>query len=245
MPTASDFHSAFFNDMTYVAPKVPSLYTALTVGAENASDNRVYGSYTMSHVLQHNQVIEIVLNNDDDGKHPFHLHGHNFQLVHRSEEDAGHFHQDQLQPRSVPMRRDTVVVEPNGNLVLRFRSDNPGVWLFHCHIEWHMDQGLVATMIEAPSALQGLQVPEDHLRACRSAGRPISGNAAGNSENVFDLTGQPKPPRPLPDGFTPKGYVALVCSSIAAILGLASLYWYLPHPVASLLPDQYICSLLT
>jgi len=28
-----------------------------------------------------------------------------------------------------PMRRDTVQVKPNGFLILRFRADNPGIWL--------------------------------------------------------------------------------------------------------------------
>src|SRR5437762_2507205 len=37
------------------------------------------------------------------------------------------------------------------------------IWLFHCHIEWHIDSGLVATMIEAPVEMQNLiSIPEDH-----------------------------------------------------------------------------------
>jgi len=32
------------------------------------------------------------------------------------------------------MRRDTVQVKPNGFLILRFRADNPGVWLVWSHI---------------------------------------------------------------------------------------------------------------
>lgn len=69
-------NSAFFNDVTYTAPVVPTLYTALTTG-ENASDVRIYGDYTNSFVLEKDQIVEIVLNNHDTGKHPFHLHGHN------------------------------------------------------------------------------------------------------------------------------------------------------------------------
>lgn len=40
--------------------------------AGNAS---IYGSYTNSFVLGAGEIIEIVLNNLDSGKHPFHLHG--------------------------------------------------------------------------------------------------------------------------------------------------------------------------
>jgi iron transport multicopper oxidase len=81
-------------------------------------------------------VVEIVLNNDDPGKHPFHLHGHEFQVVARSDDDAGAWNETEGELRDTPMRRDTVLVRPNGNIVLRFKADNPGVWFFHCHIEW-------------------------------------------------------------------------------------------------------------
>lgn len=69
-------------------------------------------------------MIEIVLNSDDPGKHPFHLHGHAFQAVVRSEEDMG-FYAHNVSFPEVPMRRDTFMVRPNGHIVLRFRADNP------------------------------------------------------------------------------------------------------------------------
>jgi iron transport multicopper oxidase len=51
----------------------------------------VYGEYTHPFVLEKDQVVEIVVNNLDPGGHPFHLHGHNFQALWRSEEEAGVF----------------------------------------------------------------------------------------------------------------------------------------------------------
>jgi iron transport multicopper oxidase len=99
------------------------------------------------------------------------------------------------------MRRDTFAIYPNGNIVLRFKADNPGVWLFHCHIEWHVDAGLIATMIEAPLELQqSLKIPADHFTACEAAGAPYTGNAAANTVDFLDLSGQNAPPGPLPDG---------------------------------------------
>jgi iron transport multicopper oxidase len=32
------------------------------------------------------------------------------------------------------MQRDVLMVRPQGHFVIRFRSDNPGVWLFHCKL---------------------------------------------------------------------------------------------------------------
>lgn len=77
------------------------------------------------------------------------MHGHNFQVVARSEDNAGNWDpaDNEKFPR-IPMKRDTVLLNPNGYVVIRFRSDNPGVWQFHCHIEWHMKQGLLLTLVE-------------------------------------------------------------------------------------------------
>lgn len=171
-----------------------------------ASNAEVYGEYTHGFVLEKDQIIEIIINNNDPGKHPFHLHGHAFQAVYRSDEAVGYFNttdvpvsEDQLS--QIPMRRDTFTVRPNGNMVLRFKADNPGVWLFHCHIEWHVDSGLIATMVEAPLDLQKtLTIPQDHLDACKADGTPTTGNAAGNTVNLLDFTGQNTPPAPIPDG---------------------------------------------
>jgi iron transport multicopper oxidase len=57
---------AFFNDQTYTKPKVPSLYTALTSG-EEATNEAVYGDYTNAFVLDHLDVVEVVLTNNDGG----------------------------------------------------------------------------------------------------------------------------------------------------------------------------------
>jgi iron transport multicopper oxidase len=165
----------------------------------------------------------------DTGKHPFHLHGHNFQAIARSDEDAGTFdstNSTQTVYPPVPMRRDTFVLRPSGYMVLRFKADNPGVWLFHCHIEWHIDQGLVATMVEAPLDIQkSLTIPQNHFDACDVGNIPRAGNAAANTVNFLDLTGANAAPNPLPDGFTPRGIVALTFSIVSALLGLAVISW--------------------
>lgn len=115
---------AWFNNVTYVRPKVNTLYTVLTSG-DLATNSEIYGKYTNPFILEKDQVVEIVLNNMDPGKHPFHLHGHAFQAVVRSEEEAGNYVANETFPES-PMRRDTFMVRPNGNIVLRFKADNPG-----------------------------------------------------------------------------------------------------------------------
>lgn len=53
-----------------------------------------------------------------------------------------------------PIRRDTVRVPAGGSVTLRFAADNPGTWMLHCHMEWHLFSGLALVFIEAPFAMQ-------------------------------------------------------------------------------------------
>jgi FtsP/CotA-like multicopper oxidase with cupredoxin domain len=41
------------------------------------------------------------------------------------------------------VKKDTVYVPPRGHVVLRFKADNEGIWMFHCHILWHQAAGMV------------------------------------------------------------------------------------------------------
>lgn len=107
---------------------MPTLYSVLTTGA-NATDASIYGTDTNAYVLDKDEIVDIILNNDDSGKHPFHLHGHNFQVISRSADSAGHFNASNTTMTkfpTVPMRRDTLMVYPEGNFVIRFKADNPG-----------------------------------------------------------------------------------------------------------------------
>jgi FtsP/CotA-like multicopper oxidase with cupredoxin domain len=44
---------------------------------------------------------------------------------------------DQSTMPAIPVRRDTWMITPLGYTVIRFVADNPGVWFFHCHMDWH------------------------------------------------------------------------------------------------------------
>jgi iron transport multicopper oxidase len=179
-----------FNGQTYIAPKVPTLYSAMTAPANVMFNPTVYGDPTNPVVIPYGAVVELNINNHDDRAHPFHLHGHNFQVIQRS--DGGPMFPGLYTTPSVPMKRDVIVVYAEGTATIRFRADNPGVYLFHCHTEWHVESGLSATFIEAPDVLQALSlyIPVSHRDVCDNFGILRKGNAAGNSKNWLDLTGQ-------------------------------------------------------
>ncbi|KAK4153229.1 multicopper oxidase [Chaetomidium leptoderma] len=176
-----------FNNITYIGQQVPTLYSAATTG-DNNTDPTIYGQVN-PFIVDYGNTVQIVVNNIDAASHPFHLHGHHFQILDRPSSGTGSWPGRDVNYASNPPMRDTVVVMPNSHVVLRYKAENPGVWLFHCHIEWHVEMGLTATIIEAPDRLKGMTFPADHIDACNKLGRPTQGNAAGNTQNYTDTTG--------------------------------------------------------
>ena len=41
----------------------------------------------------------------------------------------------------------------NGYLFIAFRTDNPGAWVMHCHIAWHVSEGLSLQLVERQSEI--------------------------------------------------------------------------------------------
>ncbi|KAJ3270860.1 hypothetical protein HK104_004832 [Borealophlyctis nickersoniae] len=112
-----------------------------------------------------------------------------------------------------------------GSAVIRFRADNPGIWLFHCHIQWHMETGLVATFIEAPAQMQQTVKPPPFVYdQCNKLGVKTLGNAAGN--NGTDMTGANLGANPLPGYITGKGKVALAFTVLSAVMGMGVVVWF-------------------
>ncbi|CRL29634.1 Cupredoxin [Penicillium camemberti] len=141
--------------------------------------------------------IDLVINNLDEGSHPFHLHGHHFYVlaVHQAEFGWGSYNpfidkipphlesdSDELKNDTVDAHkpndydsnlydtsraalRDTVQIPSRGYAVLRFRANNPGVWLFHCHMLWHSATGM-AMLIDVQGDPTGLAAHADGGESC-------------------------------------------------------------------------------
>ena len=157
--------------------------------AADVENPAIYGTVNPM-IFELGDIVEIFIDNHDFNNHPFHLHGHNFQVVDRSSGGANFPGISSPYPTS-PMRRDTIMVYGGGYAVIRFQVTSPGVNLFHCHIEWHVEAGLTATFIEAAPQLQAqkLYLPGSHRDACNKQKILMKGNAAGNYKNYLDLTG--------------------------------------------------------
>lgn len=57
-----------------------------------------------------------------------------------------------------PTRRDVTMLPAFGWLVISFETDNPGAWLMHCHIAWHVSEGLAVQFLERENDIRGSMV---------------------------------------------------------------------------------------
>ncbi|KAI2636805.1 multicopper oxidase-domain-containing protein [Xylaria nigripes] len=95
--------------------------------------------------------------------HPMHLHGHDFVVLGASATGAGLFQAaDKARLKAAnPTRRDVTMLPGDGWIVIAFRADNPGNWIFHCHIAWHVSGGLSVDYLERVSEQKAMISSED------------------------------------------------------------------------------------
>jgi FtsP/CotA-like multicopper oxidase with cupredoxin domain len=112
-------------------------------------------------------TIDILIQNLDDGNHPFHLHGYKFWLL-----AQGHAYPPPTPDLYAslnltnPLRRDVASVEAFGWTLLRFVADNPGVWAFHCHLAWHTEAGLMMVFANRVEEMRVMDVPGEVRGLC-------------------------------------------------------------------------------
>jgi len=75
-----------------------------------------------------------VLRNMAQYQHPIHLHGLIFKVL------------DSNRRKIEPYYTDTFLLGKNETARIAFVADNPGVWMFHCHVIDHMETGLMAAI---------------------------------------------------------------------------------------------------
>ena len=67
--------------------------------------------------------------------HPMHLHGHSFRVITRNGE-----------PTRYREWRDSVLIPPRQRAEIAFVADNPGDWMFHCHILDHQEGWMMSVI---------------------------------------------------------------------------------------------------
>ncbi|GAV68527.1 Cu-oxidase domain-containing protein/Cu-oxidase_2 domain-containing protein/Cu-oxidase_3 domain-containing protein [Cephalotus follicularis] len=145
MPTTALLQSHYFNksgvfttDFPGNPPNVFNYTGTPPVNLQTTNGTKVYR-------LPYNSTVQLVL--QDTGiiapeNHPIHLHGFNFFAVGKG---LGNYN-PKKDPKNFnlvdPVERNTIGVPSGGWIAIRFRTDNPGVWFMHCHLEVHTTWGL-------------------------------------------------------------------------------------------------------
>jgi FtsP/CotA-like multicopper oxidase with cupredoxin domain len=85
-------------------------------------------------VLKQGTRYRLTFHNRTDDAHPMHIHRHQLEIA----EIYG--------KATSGVIKDTVVVPTYGRASVDFTADQPGLTLFHCHIQHHMDYGFKALL---------------------------------------------------------------------------------------------------
>ena len=100
-----------------------------------AFNGSVGGYDHMLGTARRGQFVILDIQNDTRWPHAMHLHGHHFWINSR------------LNPVKDPLsKRDTYLMQPGENAEFQFVADNPGLWLFHCHMLEHHAAGMGAVI---------------------------------------------------------------------------------------------------
>ena len=83
-------------------------------------------------VLKQGGRYRLIFRNRSEDAHPLHMHRHIFEIV----EING--------TATAGIMKDTVMVPGYGRVTVDMMADQPGLTLFHCHIQQHMDYGFKA-----------------------------------------------------------------------------------------------------
>ena len=119
------------------AEKLDMLFEKVPRGAGKFNTFTVNGKsypHDQEFVLKQGTRYRLTWHNRTDDAHPLHLHRHQLEIA----EIYG-------KPTSGVIK-DTVVVPTYGRASVDFTADQPGLTLFHCHIQQHMDYGFKALL---------------------------------------------------------------------------------------------------
>jgi len=161
-PSDGNLLTPQLNHITMIFPPAPALTQLVDIPKEmicnkasvgqNCTD--VFCSCIHLQKVALGDVVEMLVVDEGhpwNAGHPMHLHGHGFRVVAMDKlNDTTWAHEVEELDRQGQINRtltkapkkDTVAVPDGGYVVLRFYANNPGMWFFHCHIEFHAEIGM-------------------------------------------------------------------------------------------------------
>ncbi|KAM0322050.1 hypothetical protein ACHAQA_009793 [Verticillium albo-atrum] len=135
----------------------PTLGQVLSGATEWTTENAVL------QLSESNQWVYLVVQTTMPVPHPIHLHGHDFHVL---AQGTGTYSSSVTLNTDNPPRRDTALLPASGYLVMAWETDNPGVWLMHCHIGWHASEGFALQFVERYSEIAAISDQDSLTDTC-------------------------------------------------------------------------------
>ncbi|KAK4786135.1 hypothetical protein SAY86_002824 [Trapa natans] len=173
-PTVDILKAYYRNLSGYYTADFPEWPPIMYNFTANLNDPNVYitDQGTKVKVLEYNESVEVVFQGssikDGSGVHPMHMHGYSFHVVGMG---YGIFNNetDPLTYNLVdPPKVNTFIVPKDGWLAIRFTASNPGVWIWHCHLDGHFSRGMATVFIvkNGDTKETSLRPPPSNMPRC-------------------------------------------------------------------------------
>ena len=122
--------------------KLGFFHGGVKLGRQWSINGKIHPHMPMLMVAE-GEVDRIVFVNRSGSPHPMHLHGHHMLVLARNG-----------RPVTTPWLVDSLDIRSGEQWDVAFRTDNPGIWMLHCHNLPHAAKGLVTHL-----AYDGVHTP--------------------------------------------------------------------------------------
>ncbi|EGG01109.1 multi-copper oxidase laccase-like protein [Melampsora larici-populina 98AG31] len=158
----------FVNSTTWKTYTYKPLLPQMINGGQGILNQSEVAAYTLESLGWYDIIIQ---NLDKAIDHSYHLHGVDSHIIARGNGtfDGNSNSNQNLKYNLVnPTRRDTYVIGGGTFAIIRVYANNPGVWILHCHIGWHLAAGFAGVFVMQPNLLSTYQEPELNRNLCKN-----------------------------------------------------------------------------
>lgn len=88
-------------------------------------------------MLRQGERLRVRLINAGQLVHTMHPHGHSFRVIATDGNPV---------PPAAQLTKDSITIGPSERYDLLIEATNPGVWMFHCHMQYHAANGMMTSI---------------------------------------------------------------------------------------------------
>lgn len=108
-PDQKNISRGYINNITFVSPSYPPLFTLINGKPISYVPSSIHPIF-----IPLNNVVRFIINNKDDGEHPFHFHGHVCSILGRGKGIFDPVKDEKKLNKINPLRRDTFTLTGGG-----------------------------------------------------------------------------------------------------------------------------------